>query len=67
MSEFKVSLGQNKSEIQVWWYTPLIWVTPSAGDLHKDIERRKILSSSHACIYLAAHLLESTNPGGLSN
>jgi hypothetical protein len=35
--EFKVSLGQNKSQIQVWWYTPLICTTPHAGDLHKDI------------------------------
>jgi hypothetical protein len=27
------------------WYTPLIWATPSAEDLHKDIGRRKISSS----------------------
>jgi hypothetical protein len=44
ISDFKVSLGQSKSQIQVWWYTPLIWVTPSTGDLLKDIERRKIIS-----------------------
>ena len=37
-------LGQSKSQIQVWWYTPLIRATPSAGDLHKDIGRRKNLS-----------------------
>ena len=59
--EFKVSLGQNKSQIQVWWYTFLIWATPSAGDLHKDIGRRKISSSLPACIYLPADLLEPTS------
>jgi hypothetical protein len=48
--EFKDSLGQNKSQTQSWWYTPLIWGTPSAGDLHKDIGRRKILSSSSSCL-----------------
>jgi hypothetical protein len=32
------SLGQSKSQIQAWWYTPLIWATPSARDLHEDIE-----------------------------
>ena len=36
-----------KSQIQAWWYTPLIWATPSAGDLHKDIGRRKIHSLLH--------------------
>jgi hypothetical protein len=41
-----VHLRQSKSQIQAWWHTPLIWATPSAGDLHKDIGRRKILSSS---------------------
>ena len=25
----------------VWWYTPLIWVTPSASGLNKDSKRRK--------------------------
>jgi hypothetical protein len=39
----------------------LIWATPSAGDLHKGIGRRKIHSSSTACTYLPAHLLESTS------
>jgi hypothetical protein len=28
--------------LKVWLHTPLIWATPSAGDLHKDIGRRKI-------------------------
>jgi hypothetical protein len=51
---FKVSLGQNK-------YTPLIWATPSAGDLPKDTGRRKICSSLPAFIYLPAHLLEPTS------
>jgi hypothetical protein len=27
-------LGQSKSQIQVWWHTPLTWATPSAEDLH---------------------------------
>jgi hypothetical protein len=35
---------------QTWWYTPSIWVTPSAGDLHEDIRRGKILSSLLACL-----------------
>ena len=35
--------------------------TPSAGGLHKDIGRRKILSSLPACTYLLAHLLEPTS------
>jgi hypothetical protein len=56
-----VSLGQNKPHITAWWYTPLIWATPSAGDLHKDIGRRQIHSSLPACPYLPAHLLESTS------
>ena len=64
--EFKVSLGQNKSQIQAWWHTPLIQATPSAGDLHKDIRRRKI-HFLPTCIYLPAHLLESTSLVGLSN
>lgn len=25
-----------------WWYTPLFWATPSAGDQYKGIVRRKI-------------------------
>jgi hypothetical protein len=33
ISEFKVNLGQSKFQIQVWWYTPLIWVTPSPGEV----------------------------------
>jgi hypothetical protein len=51
-------LGQNKSQIQAWWYTPLNWAMPSAGDLHKNIGRKKILSSSPAW-----HLLASTSVG----
>ena len=46
--------GKSVSQIQVWWHTPLIWATPSAGDLHKDIGRRKIGSSLMACTYLSA-------------
>jgi hypothetical protein len=42
-SEFKASLGQNKSQIQVWWYTPLIWATPSAGDLHRHWKKEDSL------------------------
>jgi hypothetical protein len=34
--------------LKVWCHTPLIWATPSAGDLHKDIRRRKSLS--FACL-----------------
>jgi hypothetical protein len=37
----------------------LIWATPSAGDLCKDIERRKIDSLFFACL----HLLASTSVG----
>ena len=33
--------------LKVWWHTPLIWATPSAGALHKDIGRRKIYSLLH--------------------
>jgi hypothetical protein len=36
-------LGQSKSQIQEW-NIPLTWVIPSARDLYKDIERRKICS-----------------------
>ena len=61
ISEFKVSMGQSKSQIQALWYMPLIGATPSTGDLHKGIGRRKISSSSPTCIYLPAHLLESTS------
>jgi hypothetical protein len=43
--KFKVNLGQSKSQFQKWWYTLLIWATPSDEDLHKDIGRRKIRSS----------------------
>jgi hypothetical protein len=50
ISEYKVSLGQSKSQSQVWWYTPLMWATPSAGDLLKDIGRRKISSLFFACL-----------------
>jgi hypothetical protein len=35
--------------LKVWWHTPLIWATPSAEDLHKDIGRRHTLSPSPAC------------------
>ena len=37
-------LGQSKSQIQAWWHRPVIGATPSAGDLYKDIGRRKICS-----------------------
>jgi hypothetical protein len=60
----KVSLGQSKPQILVWWYTALIWATPSAADLQKDIGRRKIHSSLPACTYLPAPLLESTSTQG---
>lgn len=43
-------LGQSKSQIQAWWHTPLIWDTPSAGDLHKDVGRRKAHSLFLACL-----------------
>jgi hypothetical protein len=36
--------------LKVWRHTPLIWATPSVGDLPKDIGRRKTLSSSPACL-----------------
>jgi len=36
-----------------WWYTPLIWNTPSAGEQHKDIGRRKSLSP--ACLVGLSH------------
>ena len=29
-------LGQSKSQIPAWWHTPLIWATPSAGDLMEE-------------------------------
>ena len=44
--EFKASLGQSKFQIQAWWYTPLIWATPSTGGLHKDIGRSRAHSLS---------------------
>jgi hypothetical protein len=53
-SELKASLGQSKFQIQVWWYTSLIWAIPSAECLHKDNGRRKVLSSSFAFTYLLA-------------
>jgi hypothetical protein len=59
--------GENKSQIQVWWYIPLIWATPSDGDLHKDIGRRKICSCLPACIYLPEQLFKSTILLGLRN
>ena len=45
MMTSELKLGQNKSQIQAWWYKPLIWAILSAGDLLKDILRRKLLSS----------------------
>jgi hypothetical protein len=36
--------------LKVWGHTPLIWATPSAGDLHKDIGRRKIYSLFSTCL-----------------
>lgn len=53
--------GTLQVPIQAWWYTPLIWATPSSGDLHKNIGRRKIHSSLSACTYLPAHLLQYTS------
>jgi hypothetical protein len=44
---------QSHLGLKVWWHTALFWATPSAGDLHKDIGRRK--TPSPAC------------PVGLSN
>ena len=53
-------LGQSKSQIQAWWHTPLIWATPSAGDLHKDIGKKN--SFFFVCLHLLpAHLLQSTS------
>jgi len=48
-------LRQSKSQIQSWWHTPLIWATPFAGDPHRDIGRRKIHSSSSACLMGLIH------------
>jgi len=42
-SEFKTSLEHGIFQTQVWRYTHLIWATPFAGGLHKDIGRRKTL------------------------
>ena len=39
----------------------LIWATPSAGGLYKNIGRRKAHSSSTVCTCLQAHLLEPTS------
>jgi hypothetical protein len=61
ISEFKVSLGQSKFQIQVWWFTHLIWATLSVGGLHSDIGKRKICSSSTVYTYLPEHLLEPTS------
>jgi hypothetical protein len=61
-SDFKISLGKSKSQIQEWCYTSLIWATPSVGNLHKDIGR-KIHASSPAWTYLPARLLEPTSSG----
>ena len=38
--------------LKVWWHTPLIWVTPSAGDYLRTLEegRRKNHSSWPACL-----------------
>lgn len=55
ISKFKASMRQSKSEIQAWRYIPLIWATPSAGDLHKGIGK---IHSLLACKNLLAHLLE---------
>ena len=35
--------------LKSWWYTPLIWATPFAGDLYKDIGSLS-LSLSFACL-----------------
>jgi hypothetical protein len=42
-------LSSRSSGIEGVRHTPLIWATPFAGELHKDIGRRKILSSP-ACL-----------------
>jgi hypothetical protein len=46
------SLSSRSSGIKGMVATPLIWATPSAGDLQNDIGRRKIYSlpSSPACL-----------------
>jgi hypothetical protein len=54
--------GTSKSQIQAWWYTPLIQDTPSAGGLH-DIGRYTLLhllalTSQHICWKL---LLQKTS------
>jgi hypothetical protein len=58
ISEFKVNLGQSKSQIQVWWYIPIIWTTPSGGGLHKDSGRRKI----HLNLLKQQHQLGTRHP-----
>ena len=50
-SEFKVSLGQSKSQIQEWWHTPLIWATPSAGGLHRMLEEGRLTLHLPALTY----------------
>jgi hypothetical protein len=52
--------GQSRSQIQVCWYTSLIWAASSAGGLHKGFGRRKIYSSSPAYTYSSAYLLVPT-------
>jgi hypothetical protein len=39
----------------------LLCATPSAGGLHKDSGRSNVHSSSTACAYMPAHLLEPTS------
>jgi hypothetical protein len=38
--------GQGHLGLKAWWHTTLIWATPSAGDLHRDIGGRKIYTLS---------------------
>jgi hypothetical protein len=58
IADFKTSLGQSKLQIQVWWYTVLIWATPSA--YIRTMEKGRVCSLSD-CMYLPAYLLEPTS------
>jgi hypothetical protein len=50
----KIKTGRSPSQgylgLKVWWQTPLIWATPFAGDLYKDIGRRKIDTLFFNCL-----------------
>jgi hypothetical protein len=47
ISDLKTSLGQSEFQIQIWWYIPLIWAAPSAGDLIRTMGKGSICSSFH--------------------